>query len=130
MKVAIASQNGIVVHQHFGRATQFLVYDIQGTEFRLVEARHNQPSCGTATEDGVPSHAVDPMSRTIDLVRDCRAVVVAQIGPGAVEKLSRQGILAFVIPDFIESALKRLIASGRLHETVTPGETRFRWLEP
>lgn len=131
MKVAVASQNGVLVHQHFGRATQFLVYEIEGAQFRHVDTRPNTPSCGTAAdEDGAPSHSPDPMSRTVDLVRDCRAVVVAQIGPGAVEKLSRHGVLAFVIHDYIDSALTRLIASGRLSETVLPGETQFRWLEP
>ena len=110
IKVAVASQNGTMVHQHFGRATQFLIYEIDGTEFRLLEARPNQPPCGTATEDGDSGHAPDAMQVTVQLVSDCRAVVIAQIGPGAVEKLSARGVLAFVIPDFIESALRRLIA--------------------
>lgn len=129
MKVAVASQNGRVVHQHFGRATQFLIYEIEGTEYRLVEARKNQPPCGTASEDGESSHAEDPMQKAIELLGDCRAVVVAQVGPGAVEKLSKRGIHAFVIPDFIDSALRRLISSDRLAEPAEPGESHFKWLE-
>lgn len=128
MKVAVASQNGAVVHQHFGRATQFLIYEIEGAEFRLIESRPNQPPCGTTPPDAEPGHAPDPMRKAIELVGDCRAVVVAQIGPGAVEKLSHRGVLAFVIPGFIDSALQRLIASGQLNESVNPGERNFRWL--
>jgi predicted Fe-Mo cluster-binding NifX family protein len=69
------------------------------------------------------------MQKTVDLLADCRAVVVAQIGPAAVEKLSMRGIHAFVIPDFIDSAMQRLMASGRLAESVPPEETRFKWLK-
>lgn len=129
MKVAVASQDGSVVHQHFGRATQFLIYEIEETNCRLIEIRKNRPPCGAASEDGEVSHIEDPMQRSVELLSDCRAVVVAQIGPGAVEKLSNRGIHAFVIPDFIDSALRRLITSGRLAEPVVPGENRFKWLE-
>ena len=129
MKVAVASQNERIVHQHFGRATQFLIYEIEGADCRLIEIRKNQPPCGAASEDGEVDHAEDPMRRAVELLGDCRAVVVAQIGPGAVEKLSNHGIHAFVIPDFIDSALRRLIASGRLAEPVAPGDGRFKWLE-
>jgi predicted Fe-Mo cluster-binding NifX family protein len=129
MKVAVASENKLVVHQHFGRATQFLVYEIEDAECRLVEIRKNQPPCGTAQQDGELGHSEDSMQKTVDLLADCQAVVVARIGPAAVEKLSRCGIQAFVIPDFIDSAMKRLMASGRLAESVAPDENRFKWLK-
>jgi nitrogen fixation protein NifX len=129
MRVAVASQDRVVVHQHFGRATQFLIYEIEENECRLVEIRQNQPPCGTAQEDGKPGHAEDPMQKAVELLADCRAVIVAQIGRAAVEKLSRRGIQAFVIHDFIDSALKRLMASGRLAESVAPEENSFKWLK-
>jgi len=129
MRVAVASQNRVAVHQHFGRATQFLVYELEGNECRLVEIRKNEPPCGTAQENGELPHAEDSMQRSVDLLSDCRAVVVAQIGSAAVEKLSSRGIHAFVIPDFIDSALKRLMASGHLAEPVAPEEKRFKWLK-
>ncbi len=129
MKVAIASQNARVVHQHFGRATQFLIYEIKENGYQLVETRKNQPPCGSAFEDGQDGHSEDPMEKAVELVADCRAVVVAQIGRGAVERLSNRGVHAYVIPDFIDSALRRLIASGRLAEPIEPDNTDFRWLE-
>jgi predicted Fe-Mo cluster-binding NifX family protein len=129
MKVAVASQNARVVHQHFGRATQFLIYEIQENGYQLVETRKNQPPCGSASEDGQEGHGEDPMEKAVELVSDCRAVVVAQIGRGAVERLSNHGVHAYVIPDFIDSALRRLIASGRLAEPIVPGDANFKWLE-
>lgn len=129
IKVAVASENKVVVHQHFGRATQFLVYEVEEAECRLVEIRKNQPPCGTAQQDDESGHSEDALQRTVDLLADCRAVVVAQIGPGAVEKLSKHGIQAFVIPDFVDSAMRRLMASGRLAESVVQEENRFKWLK-
>jgi predicted Fe-Mo cluster-binding NifX family protein len=129
MKVAVASEDKVVVHQHFGRATQFLVYEIEEAECRLVEIRKNQPPCGPARQDDELTHSEDTMQKTVDLLADCSAVVVARIGPAAVEKLSRRGIQAFVIPDFIDSAMQRLMASGRLAESAAPEENRFKWLK-
>jgi nitrogen fixation protein NifX len=128
MKVAVASQDGTVVDQHFGHATQFLIYETEAEGCRLVEIRKNHPPCGTATDGEEAGHSEDRMQNSVDLLSDCRAVIVAQIGHAAVARLSDRGIHAFVIPDFIDSALRRLKASGRLDELVTPGEGQFKWL--
>jgi predicted Fe-Mo cluster-binding NifX family protein len=129
MKVAVASQDRVVVHQHFGHATQFLIYEVQEDGCHLVEIRENKPACGTGQPDGESGHDEDAMQRTVDLLLDCRAVVIARIGSAAVEKLSARGIQAFVIPDFIDSALQRLMASGRLAEPVSSQENHFQWLK-
>jgi predicted Fe-Mo cluster-binding NifX family protein len=130
MKVAVASQNQKVVHQHFGRATQFLIYEIEESGASLVEIRQNRPPCGTRQEEGDSGHDSDSLQRSVDLLADCRAVVVAQIGRGAVLMLSQRGIQAFVIPGFIDEALQKLKNSGRLDEPVAPGEDQFKWLNP
>jgi len=121
IRVAISSADGKVVHQHFGRTTQFVICEIEQGEARFVEVRPNHPACG-----GEEGHDEDRMGRTVDLVSDCRAVLCAQIGGGAVARLAERGIQAFVIPDFIESALRRLIASGALDQPARPGK---RWLD-
>jgi predicted Fe-Mo cluster-binding NifX family protein len=129
MNVAVASEDGVVVNQHFGRATQFLIYAVEEEGCRLIDIRKNQPPCGTVTGDEEIGHAEEPLQRTVALLTDCSAVVVARIGQGAVQQLSNQGIQTFVIPDFIDSALRRLKASGRLAELVVPGEDQFKWLK-
>jgi predicted Fe-Mo cluster-binding NifX family protein len=55
-------------------------------------------------------------------------VVVAQVGPGAVRRLAERGIQAFMIPDFIDSALRRLIDSGALSKPAPSGPATRRWL--
>lgn len=128
VRIAVASENGLMVHQHFGRATQFMIFEVADGQTKFVETRKNLPACGTANENGEHGHGEDPMQHSVSLVADCRAVVVSQIGPGAVEKLSRRGVIAFVIPDFIDRALPRLLRSGELQRPVVSGEKRFRWL--
>mgnify|MGYP001809847958 CR=1 FL=1 len=123
VKVAISSADGKTVHQHFGRTTQFIICEIDQGQGRFVEVRSNQPACGGGEEDG---HDEDRIGRSVELVADCRAVLCAQIGGGAVARLAERGIQAFVIPDFIESALERLIASNVLDQPVRPSK---RWLE-
>lgn len=49
------------------------------------------------------------MSRTVELLADCREVLVSQIGPGAVLALASKGIKPRVLPDFIDDALKNLL---------------------
>ncbi|MDR3435077.1 NifB/NifX family molybdenum-iron cluster-binding protein [Telmatospirillum sp.] len=125
VKVAISSADGKTVHQHFGQTTQFIICEIDGVTVRFLEKRENRPPCGTANEDGEVGHDEDRMARTIELIADCRVVVSAQIGQGAVARLAERGIQAFVIPDFIDRALTRLVQSGALEEPVRPHK---RWL--
>ena len=122
--VALASEDEETIHQHFGRTTQFLIYEIDGTSFRFVEARDNRPPCNSGSAGAGAPHDEDRMGQTIDLVADCRAVLVARIGPRAVQRLAERGIGAFEAPNFIDPALRRLIASGALHETVTQAVRR------
>ncbi|HEY8464228.1 MAG TPA: NifB/NifX family molybdenum-iron cluster-binding protein [Bacillota bacterium] len=102
LRVAVASTDGKYVNDHFGRAKQFLVFDINGSEYRFLELRQNTPSCNLEGTDE------NKHLKTVELLADCQAVLVARIGPGAERYLSEHGIKAIVIPDFIEEALKQI----------------------
>lgn len=102
-KVAVASSDGKVVNQHFGRATQFLIFDVQEDgSFQFVTLRKNEPIC----KDG--EHLQDALAYTLEQLSDCQAVVVSQVGPGVSSVLVSRGIYPFVYPDFIEDSLKWL----------------------
>lgn len=102
-KVAVASSDGKYVNEHFGRAKQFLIFKVVDQQCEFDELRKNNPPC---TGEG---HNEDQMSRTVELLEDCKAVLVSQIGAGAVQALSLKGIKPYVLPDFIEDALKRFL---------------------
>lgn len=107
-RVAVASRDGVVVHQHFGRATHFQIYEIDGGEFKHIGVRENQPSCSPGEDP------VDPHKDVVDLLSDCRAVLVARIGPCAAQALKAKGIEYWETQDFIDKSISRLIASGDL----------------
>jgi predicted Fe-Mo cluster-binding NifX family protein len=102
-KVAVASTDGKFVNEHFGRATQFLIFEIDQGKYRFIELLKTRPYCNQGEHD-------DQQLRTaIESLQGCRAVVVSQIGNGAAEVLKRQEIVPFEIRDFIEDALSKLI---------------------
>jgi predicted Fe-Mo cluster-binding NifX family protein len=108
-RVAVASKDGVMVHQHFGRATHFQIYALEEDGFRFIETRENRPSCDPDNyERETESH-----ERVVRLLADCRIVLVARIGLGAREVLEAHGLEAFEIPTFIDDALHRIIAETK-----------------
>jgi len=107
-RVAVASRDGIVVHQHFGKATHFQIYEVANGHYTYIETRENDPSCRPG-EDHFTMH-----NRTLDKLNDCNAVIVSQIGPGAAEILDLRGIKHFTMRECIDESLRRLIESGKL----------------
>jgi len=110
-RVAVASRDGVTVHQHFGRATHFQIYDLNGdgggSGFGFVETRENEPSClPDSWEREEESH-----ERVVHLLADCQVVLAARIGPGARDVLQRCGLKVYETPMAIDEALKRLIAA-------------------
>gem|GEM_PF-434265 len=103
-KVAVASSDGKFVNQYFGRASQFLIFEVKDNgDYEFLALRKNTPPCNSGE-----SHD-DLLTKTLDLISDCRAVLVSRVGPGAAEALVLRGIQPYVIPNFIEDALKQLV---------------------
>jgi nitrogen fixation protein NifB len=103
VRIAIASRDNIFVHQHFGRATHFQIYDLHDKGFVFVETRENIPSCGSNEIEA------DAHSSVVNLLKDCSAVVVARIGPGAIETLNTYGLKYYMFPGSINTALQKII---------------------
>lgn len=104
-KIAFASSDGKVVNQHFGRARQFLIVEIENKEYKYVETRINEPACQDF------QHTEDAMNNTIELISDCKAVFVARIGQGALAQVEARGIKGIEAPYFIEDILKKVLNS-------------------
>jgi nitrogen fixation protein NifX len=101
-RIAVASSDGKVVNSHFGRATQFLIFDYTALDDTMVyrETRENNPGCSNLI---APTGA---MKDTIELISDCHYVLVSMIGPSMVESLHNRGIIALIIKNFIPEALE------------------------
>lgn len=85
LRMAVASRDGLRVDQHFGQAEDFLVYDVEGDNAKLVETRK------------VAAHArgdEDPRQTIMRMLADCKILLVAKIGPTPQEQLAAIGIEA------------------------------------
>ncbi|PWB49684.1 MAG: dinitrogenase iron-molybdenum cofactor biosynthesis protein [Candidatus Methanoperedenaceae archaeon] len=104
MRVAIVSSDGKVINQHFGKASRFLIFEVDDGKIQYIEERKNIPVCGSA-ETG---HADNALNRTIALISDCQTVLCSRIGGGAEEELKRNGIISVETTHFIHEALREI----------------------
>lgn len=99
LKLAVASSDGKVINQHFGKASKFLIIETDGEKIQVLELRENNPACGSLEYGG---HEDDALERSISLIKDCYAVLCSRIGGGAAEELLSRGIEPVEAPGFIE----------------------------
>ena len=92
MKIATPTNDGINISAHFGRCREFLIFEVQNGQVKLIETRINA-GChehGSGSSDGgVQLHS---HSGFVERLRDCDTVLCGGIGAGAVEALKAGGI--------------------------------------
>jgi predicted Fe-Mo cluster-binding NifX family protein len=106
-KIAITSLDGKFVNEHFGRAKEFHIVEVNENKYKYIETRKNVPS---KSYDERHNYA---MSEAIERISDCRFVLVSQIGPAMEKQLISKGIKPYVIPNFIDDALKQIISLNK-----------------
>ncbi|PMR77490.1 NifB/NifX family molybdenum-iron cluster-binding protein [Billgrantia endophytica] len=88
VKLAVASQEGVAISEHFGHAKRFWIYSVTPDECRLLEQREVEHYC-------LGNHSSKTaMAGILEAIKDCHAVFVAKIGDGPVEKLEAIGVHA------------------------------------
>ena len=102
MRAALATTDGKVINEHFGRAEAFYIVDIDSSGRCFRERRETAPLCAAG------GHEDEAMESLIDLLSDCDAVLVSRIGPGAERALARHGVTAYEIPIPVDEALEKL----------------------
>lgn len=104
-RIAVASTDGKMVNQHFGRADTFYILEVSNEHsYRVVDVRKLAPVC----EGG--NHDENKMRANIKRLQDCRYLLVSRIGAGAEAMMQQYGITSFMIPDLIDEAVKKIIA--------------------
>ncbi len=99
LKMAIASSDGKVINQHFGKARRFIIIESDGERIDVLEVRENRPACGSLEYGG---HADEALNNSVSLINDCDAVLCSRVGGGAAEGLQSMGIEPVEAPGFIE----------------------------
>lgn len=93
MLIAIASNDGETVNEHFGRAERFLIYDIAPGSSSMIDVRKVEP-----LSTGDRNHPLDQqrIDTLVEAIKDCRMVYCAKIGDRPRQELEKFGITAIV----------------------------------
>jgi nitrogen fixation protein NifB len=103
--IAVASWEGLLINQHLGEATQFIIYQLENGQYQFLENRQ-APKPGNGKE------------RWLELARifhDCHSVLASGAGPSPQETLASQGIKVIVTEGLIEEALSDISRGFPLH---------------
>lgn len=113
-KIAVATSDGIVVNQHFGRAMNFKIYGIRkDNTFKFCEERNVAPVC----EGG--NHDENRMKERVEALADCKYVLVSRIGGGAASALEQKGIIPMELPGIINESIDRLIVYAEIQNLLS-----------
>ncbi len=108
-QIAVATSDGIVVNQHFGRAGEFLILGLdQENRIHRVEKRVVEPVCDGGRHD---DRRLEAVAKSLE---DCKYILVSKIGQGAACTLERYGVIPMELPGIIEESLQRLLVYEEL----------------
>ncbi len=92
-KIAVTSKHGKLVDQHFGHATEFLIYQVNDESFTLMERRKVEQYCSGVSECDSDSKE-ERKSAAIQAIKDCDAVLTMRIGYHGQQRLLEHGIVS------------------------------------
>ncbi len=94
MKIAVPLSEGGRISPHFGRSSQFVIFECEDSKIVRTELRantftpHARGECG----DGKHEHGAHGCSSIVEALRDCNAVLCYGMGEGAAEALGQSGV--------------------------------------
>lgn len=100
--IAVASSDGIVVNQHFGRADTFYIYEEKDGGITFLEKRNVNPVCESGNHDD------EKLTANLKKFTDCKYLLVSRIGNGAANKAESLGIECYEISGIIEESIEQL----------------------
>jgi len=114
-KIAVTSKHGKLVDQHFGHATELLIYQGKGKDFQLLETRKTAQYCsGTVECDSVEGQK----EAALEAIKDCDAVLTMRIGYNGQKRLASQGIVSVEYCYTIEEGLGYAVDQLRLKSAI------------
>lgn len=103
-RIAVASTDGKVVNQHFGRAEVFYIVEAEPDgSFSCLEKREVSAFCEGGDHDDAR------LKNAIEKIKDCPFVMVSRIGSRAERALEEYGIHVFELPGIIEESVKEMV---------------------
>jgi nitrogen fixation protein NifX len=117
MKIALATTDGAMIDEHFGRAGKFAVYDLTPEGYELVETRTFADGIDDAvagTKGRGQAHD-DAVQAKVDRLSDCRIIFLTEIGGPSAARLVKKRIMPMKVRSVtpIAEELDRLLATVR-----------------
>lgn len=103
VRAAVASTDGKVINQHFGKADSFLIFELRDGDFQYVEERKVTPCCHLG------EHEENAFENTAKALTDCSAIIISRIGQGAADFMESLGFAIYESPFPINAVLKKLV---------------------
>jgi len=122
MKIAVASDNGILLTGHIGRCNMFLVYEtikdnIIGSEKRINNFTLHKTDGHTHNHGGNEhNHQVHSHSALVKGLQDCSYLICSSCGPGLVNDLMSSGIKIILTDEMEADEAVKLLIEGRLED--------------
>jgi len=119
--MAIASQGGGIINQHFGHAKEFLIYEASHTGVKFVGHAKTDKYC---TGDDTCGDAETSLQRTIRALKDCEVVLCSKIGYEPWSQLEEAGIqpngehALEPIEEAVAAVYQEMIELGKLDEAL------------
>ena len=117
--IAVATEGGGIINQHFGHAREFLVYEASAAGVRFIGRRGVDLYC--AGEDSCGDDGESKLEKTLRALAGCEVVLCSRIGIDPWRALEEAGITPNSeralepIEDAVLATWQELAASGRLN---------------
>jgi predicted Fe-Mo cluster-binding NifX family protein len=105
VRIAITTSDGDYIDQHFGRATRFLLVDLDREGYRAVRWEQALPA---PRGEG---HG-ETLGKNVALLQDAKILLTAKIGPRAAREAERKGLSVMETSDSVEAFLAGLLQSA------------------
>lgn len=99
MRVAVASEDGVSIAEHFGRCACFIIFDAEDGKVLRKDLRtntstsHRQGNCHHGHHGDQPhSHAA-----VVQALQDCQAALCYGMGWGVADELAQNGIRPVIV---------------------------------
>lgn len=100
MRIAVASTDGKTVNEHFGKAEEFHIFDLEDNGSRFIDKRVVTPlSVGDKSHDFDEARFKAIQAK----ISDCQRVYISRIGERPAEELRRHGITPVLYHAAIQS---------------------------
>ncbi len=120
IRVAIASNGGDKLDGHFASCQGFLVYQVSGSEARLIDVR--------LTDDA--AEAEDKTAWLVEQIADCHVLYVVSVGGPAAAKVIKAGIHPIKMPNGEEAGIVLSQLQGVLAGSPPPWLAKILGVSP